>query len=65
MTSSSSILHTCKISRKLKNNSYIINKFFKLQVFVRSLKLCVENKLIDHIVNNIQLTQNLTRVLIT
>ena len=27
-------LHTCKISRKLKINNYVINKFFKLQVFV-------------------------------
>ena len=34
ITSSFSILHICKISKKLKINSYIINKFFKLQVFV-------------------------------
>ena len=27
ITSSSSILHVCKISRKLKINSYVINKF--------------------------------------
>ena len=34
MTFSSYIFHACKIFRKLKINSYIINKFFKLQVFV-------------------------------
>ena len=34
MTFSSNIFHACKIFRKLKINSYIINKFFKLQVFV-------------------------------
>ena len=28
------ILHACKNFRKLKINSYIINKLFKLQVFV-------------------------------
>ena len=28
------ILHTYKVSRKLKINSYVINKLFKLQVFV-------------------------------
>ena len=28
------ILYACKISRKLKINNYIINKLFKLQVFV-------------------------------
>ena len=31
---SSYILYTCKISRKLKINSYVINKLFKLQIFV-------------------------------
>ena len=31
--------------------------------FFCSLKSCIENKFIDHIVNNIQLTQNLTCVL--
>ena len=34
ITSSSYILYVCKISRKLKITSYVINKFFKLQVFV-------------------------------
>ena len=34
ITCSSYILHACKISRKLKINRYIINKLFKLQVFV-------------------------------
>ena len=28
------IIHTCKISNKLKINSYVINKLFKLQVIV-------------------------------
>ena len=28
------ILHACKISRKLKINSYVINKLFKLKVFI-------------------------------
>ena len=31
---SSYILNTCKISSKLKINSYVINKLFKLQVVV-------------------------------
>ena len=30
---------------------------------IGSLKLCIKYKLIDHIVNNVQLTQNLTCVL--
>ena len=30
-----------------------------------SLKLCIKYKLINHIINNIRLTQNLTRVLKT
>ena len=34
ITSSSYILHACKYFRKLKINSYVINKLFKLQVFV-------------------------------
>ena len=34
ITYSSYILHTWKISKKLKINSYVINKLFKLQVFV-------------------------------
>ena len=34
MTYSSYILYAYKISRKLKINSYVINKLFKLQVFV-------------------------------
>ena len=34
ITSSSYILYACKISRKLKINNYVINKLFKLQVFV-------------------------------
>ena len=34
ITSSSYILHACKISRKLKINNYVINKLFKLQVFI-------------------------------
>ena len=34
ITSSSYILHVCKISKKLKINSYVINKLFKLQVFI-------------------------------
>ena len=34
MTYSSSILHACNISKKLKINSYIIIKVFKLQIFV-------------------------------
>ena len=34
MKFSSYIFHACKIFRKLKINSYIINKFFKLQVSV-------------------------------
>ena len=46
------IPHVCKISRKLKINSYVINKLFKLQVFC-NLKLCIKYKLIDYIVNNI------------
>ena len=41
-----------KIFRKLKINSYVINKFFKLQVFV-VLKLFIKYKFIDNIVNNI------------
>ena len=28
------ILHTCKISRKLQINNYIINQLFKLQIFI-------------------------------
>ena len=59
---SSYIPYTCKTFRKLNINSYVINKFFKLQVFY-NLKLYIKYKLIDHIVNNIQLTQNLTYVL--
>ena len=62
MKSSSYILHTCKIFRKLKINSYVINKFFKIASFY-ILKLCIKYKFIDHIVNNIWLTQNLTCVL--
>ena len=34
ITSYSYILHTCKISKILKINSYIIKKLFKLQIFV-------------------------------
>ena len=34
ITSSSYITHTCKNFRKLKINSYFIDKLFKLQVFV-------------------------------
>ena len=34
ITSSSYILYACKIFRKLKINCYVINKLFKLQVFV-------------------------------
>ena len=63
ITTSSYILHAYKISRKLKINSYVINK---LQVFIISfcnLKLYIKYKLIDHMVNNIWLTQNLTCVL--
>ena len=41
-----------KIFRKIKINSYVINKFFKLQVFV-VLKLFIKYKFIDNIVNNI------------
>ena len=37
-------------------------KLFKFAIF-NSLKLCIKYKLIDYIVNNIQLTQNLTYVL--
>ena len=47
-------LHTCKISRKLKINSYIIKKKIKIASF-GSLKLCIKYKLIDHIINNIWL----------
>ena len=36
---------------------------FKLQLFVVNLKLCIKYNFIDHIVNNIQLTQNLTCIL--
>ena len=32
--SSSYILHACKILRKLKIKNYVINKLFKLQVFI-------------------------------
>ena len=46
------ISHVCKISRKLKINSYVINKLFKLQVFC-NLKLCIKYKLKNYIVNNI------------
>ena len=28
------VLYACKICRKLKINSFVINKWFKLQVFV-------------------------------
>ena len=34
MKSSSYILYACKISKKLNINNYVINKFFKLQIFV-------------------------------
>ena len=60
ITSSSSILHVCKISRKLKINSYVINKFLNCKC---NLKLCMKYKIIDYIVNNIRLTQKLTCVL--
>ena len=33
-TSFSYIIHACKISKKLKINSYVINKLFKLQIFL-------------------------------
>ena len=33
-TPTSYILHICKIFRKLKINSYVINKLFKLQILV-------------------------------
>ena len=56
------IFYVCKISIKLKINKYGINKFFLIVNFC-SLKLCLKYKLIDHIVNNIRLTQNLTYVL--
>ena len=56
------ILHACKILRKLKINNYGINKFFLIASFC-NLKLCTKYKLIDHIVNDIRLTQNLTCVL--
>ena len=62
ITSSSYILYPCKIYRKLKINNYVINKLFKLQFFC-NLKLCIKYELINHLVNNIQLTQNLTYVL--
>ena len=39
--------------------------FEKLQVFFFNLKLCIKYNLINHIVNNIILTQNLTCVLKT
>ena len=55
------ITQACKISRKSKINSYIINQMFKFQVFC-SLKLFIKNKFMDWIINNIWLTQNLTYV---
>ena len=55
------ITQACKISRKSKIKSYIINQMFKFQVFC-SLKLFIKNKFMDWIINNIWLTQNLTYV---
>ena len=34
ITYSSYILHACKIYKKLEINSYVINKLFKLQIFI-------------------------------
>ena len=34
ITFSSYVYNVCKISRKLKHNSYVINKLFKLQVLI-------------------------------
>ena len=55
--------HTCKISRKLNINNYVINKFVKLQFFC-NLKLYIKYNLIDYIVNNIRLAQNFTGKLV-
>ena len=55
------ILDVCKISRRSKMNSYVINQMFKFQVFC-SIKLCTKNKCIDQIINNIQFEQNLTNM---
>ena len=56
------MLYTCKISEKIKINNYVINELFKLQVFC-NLKLCIKYNFIYHIVNNIQLAQNLISIL--
>ena len=75
ITFSSYIFHACKISRKLKINSYIIHKFFLIPSFcglklciIYALyflkkKLCIIYKLIDYIISNIWLIQNLACVL--
>ena len=52
----SCILHTCKISRRSKINSHVINKMFKFWIFFFSLKLYTKNMFIDQIVNNIWLS---------
>ena len=44
------LLHACKISRKLKINSYTIN-----DISFCGKKLCTKNKFIDQIVNNTRL----------
>ena len=44
ITSSSYISYTCKISRKLKINNYVI------KLFIYLFKLCIKYKLIDHMV---------------
>ena len=51
-----------KLKKKLKINSYAINKMFKIVSFY-SLKLCIKYMFIDYIVYNIQLIQNLTCIL--
>ena len=56
------MLYTCKISEKVKINNYAINKLFKIESFC-NLNLYLKYNFIYHIVNNIQLAQNLTNIL--
>ena len=48
-----------KFPKRSKINSYVICLNCKFY----SLKLCIKNNFIGHIVNNIRLAQNLTHVL--
>ena len=59
-----SFMFSQNFQKNKKINTHDINQTFKFQVFC-NIKLCIKNKFMDQIVNNIQLAKNLTCVLRT